>query len=212
MRSSRSGAGNPLGLDEWSRYFRRPDMHGIEALHARFVFIPSRSQLSHCIYQRPHATDRDLAPPDPAFLYTRPDNCSVGFAQQFIRVFHGKSTSDDHRQKGAAPDVLYLLNRRWIAGMITGRYRDVGIEKLCVSRLLYDGSVGNYGVRTMLDVNVSKHCDFLSVQSGSVTKNPSTVSLYKTFVGNVSVYKLVNSNKRTTSRFGHGDRRFAGIR
>ena len=37
MTSSRSGAGNPLGLDEWSRYFRRPDMHGIEALHARFV-------------------------------------------------------------------------------------------------------------------------------------------------------------------------------
>jgi hypothetical protein len=23
--------------DEWSRYFRRPDLHGIEALHARFV-------------------------------------------------------------------------------------------------------------------------------------------------------------------------------
>src|ERR1700730_16185827 len=180
----------------------RADMDPVPRLEAharlcrtRFLFTPSRSQLSHFIYQCPHAIDRDLTPPYPAFLHTRPDNCSVRFAQQFSRVFHGKSTSNDHRQKRATPDVLDLANRRWIASMITGRYRDVGIEELCVSRLLYDGSVGDYGVRTMLDVNVGKHCDFLSVQSGSVTKNPGTVSLYKTFVGNVSVYELVNPNE-----------------
>ena len=92
-------------------------------------------------------------------------------------VSYRKSAAHQYWKKGSSSDAFYLVDRCRVAGVISGRDSDVGVEKLNVSRLLLHWSVCNDRVSAMLYVHVGEDRDILRMEDCPVPEDFSTISL-----------------------------------